>query len=206
MMEYTAFIIASVALTLMPGPDILYVITESITRGKRYGITIALGLVSGLIFHTALVATGVGLFIQQTDWLYQVIKLAGVAYLCYLAYLATKEEKSPPQDAIQIETQSEYNFGSLYRRGITMNVLNPKVTIFFLAFLPGFVNQEADNPILQICILGLIFMTQAIVIFISVSYLADQLGQLLKLKRFWSILYWFRIGVLLGISVLLLLT
>lgn len=205
-MGYSAFILASVALTLMPGPDILYVITESISRGKRWGITIALGLVTGLIFHTTLVATGVGIFIQQTDWLYQVIKYAGVAYLCYLAYGASKEEKTKPLEADDESTDVEYNFMSLYRRGITMNILNPKVTLFFLAFLPGFIDQESGNPILQICSLGLIFMLQAIVIFSLVSYLADQLSKLLKLQRFWSVLYWIRIGVLLGIAVLLFLT
>jgi len=135
MISYTTFTIASIALTLMPGPDILYVITESLTRGKWWGITIAMGLVTGLIFHTALVATGVGIFVQQTDWLYSAIKYAGVAYLCYLAYGAAREDSTLPQSTQVNEEHVPYHFGKLYRRGITMNVLNPKVTIFFLAFL-----------------------------------------------------------------------
>ncbi len=188
---------------MMPGPDILYVITESLAHGKRWGVAIALGLVTGLIFHTTLVATGVGLFIQEGEWLYTAIKYAGAIYLLYLAYQAAQDQGS--NQLIQTNTgEGSYNFWHLYRRGIMMNILNPKVTLFFLAFLPGFIDTNLANPYLQISYLGLIFMIQALLIFVVVSYLADKLSRLLKLQRSKSVIYWLRIIVLIGIALLLL--
>jgi len=198
------FLLAAIALTLMPGPDILYVLTESLATGRKYGIAIACGLVTGLLWHTTLTATGAGLLIKSNAMLYDLVTYAGVAYLFYLAYTAYQSQPSPPSDTQSKESASTESIGKLYLRGITMNVLNPKVTIFFLALLPGFVSAEATHPIREILVLGGVFMLQAIVIFIAVAYLADRLRHLIVAVWFWQWIYWIRIGVLVGIAVLLL--
>ena len=199
-----AFLLASVALTLMPGPDILYVLTESLATGRKYGIAIACGLVTGLLWHITLTATGVGLLVQTNAILYDIVTYAGVAYLLYLAYGAYHSRPTPPSHSDERRHSSSESLGRLYVRGITMNVLNPKVTIFFLALLPGFVSTESTNPIREILLLGGVFMLQAIVIFITVAYLADRLRHLIVAEWFWRWIYWIRIGVLLGIAGILL--
>lgn len=199
-----AFLLASIILTLMPGPDILYVLTESLASGRKYGIAIACGLVSGLIWHIGLTASGVGMIITRHQHILQVINLIGVTYLLYLAYQAyLSSPKSLSADNL-FQSHNKESLSSLYIRGITMNVLNPKVTIFFLAFLPGFIPSSSTQPIRDILLLGIMFMTQALVIFIGVTFLADYLRILMKGDIFNKWIYWLRILVLVGIAIILL--
>lgn len=199
------FILAAIALTLMPGPDILYVLTESLATGRKYGMSIACGLVTGLLWHITLTATGAGLLIKTNPILYDIVTYAGVAYLLYLTYGAYHSQPTPPSTIKERVPDSFEPLGRLYVRGITMNVLNPKVTIFFLAFLPSFVTEDSKQPIQEILLLGGVFMLQAMVIFITVAYLADRLRHLIVAEWFWRWIYWIRICVLLGIAILLLL-
>jgi len=184
------FLVASIFLTFMPGPDNIFVITESITRGQKYGITISLGLVSGVMIHTLIATTGLSIIIQKSDLFFQVVKYLGAAYLFYLAYLASKEKKisvDVNQDIDFTDDRIMFSFWGLYRKGFFMNVLNPKVSLFFIAFLPQFISKEsAFNVSFQMIILGLIFMIQALFIFTLISIIAGKLTNYLNSSKFWK--------------------
>jgi len=194
------FLVASVGLTLSPGPDILYVFTLSITENKTKAIVFASGLVSGLIVHTALVAFGVAAIIKQEEWIFQMIKYFGVAYLLYLAIQAYR---SDAQFSGYKRQENKKSYLSAYKKGILMNILNPKVSLFFLAFLPGFIWDQNANISIQLMMLGLLFMLQAWIIFFGVS----QLGSIINLKKiaaYSQTAQWIQIILLLGIALYLL--
>jgi len=194
------FLVASVGLTLSPGPDILYVFTLSITENKTKAIVFASGLVSGLIVHTALVAFGVAAIIKQEEWIFQMIKYFGVAYLLYLAIQAYR---SDAQFSGYERQENKKSYLSAYKKGILMNILNPKVSLFFLAFLPGFIWDQNANISIQLMMLGLLFMLQAWIIFFGVS----QLGSIINLKKiaaYSQTAQWIQIILLLGIALYLL--
>ena len=170
-MNIPGFIGASILLTLMPGPDILFVITQSLSQGKKTGIIIALGLCTGLIIHTTVAGVGLSYVLYTSQWLFKTIKYLGVAYLLYLGIITIFEQTSDSQEF----NSSNKNEKNLYVRGILMNLLNPKVSFFFLAFLPQFIHSDSDNYSFQMIILGLIFTIQAIIIFSLVSISADVL-------------------------------
>ncbi|WP_040725323.1 LysE family translocator [Thiomicrorhabdus sp. Kp2] len=170
------FIIASLVLINSPGPDLIFVITQSAVHGARTGILVTLGLVSGLIFHTLLVAFGVAAIILASQTAFTVLKVLGAIYLLYLAWQSfnahaekLSAEKNIPKTAIQ-----------LYRRGIIMNLTNPKVTVFFLAFLPQFVSAENGSIVTQVFILGSLFMLLGLSSFIMIALAAGKFGNWLN--------------------------
>lgn len=171
-MNFWGFVSAAVLLTLMPGPDILFVITQSITRGRKSGIVFASGLCTGLIFHVAAVSLGVSVILYQSPIAFAVLKFVGAAYLIYLGVKAFLRRR---EASLRFDTASS-GIQKLYRKGILMNLLNPKVILFFLAFFPQFVNTNAVNPVLQMCVLGAVFMIQAFIVFSLVAVLADKLS------------------------------
>jgi len=196
------FLTASVLLTFMPGPDIIYVVMQSITNGKKYGIVTALGLVSGIIIHTTLIAFGIGTMIKRSDNLFLMIKLFGAAYLFYLAFKTFKNSSEIHLNGSDIGKKP---FISLYKQGFIMNLLNPKVVIFFLAFFPGFIVESDGNVIRQIYILGIIFMIQAFLVFSFVSVISDKLTVFLRgNKIFEQFLHWFQIIVFIAIGIYIL--
>ncbi len=198
-----SFIIASALLTIMPGPDIIYVLMQSIRNGKKYGIATALGLVSGILVHTTLIAFGISELLKKSENIFFIIKLFGALYLFFLAY---KTYKAPAEFNIESNTIKKETLFTLYKRGFIMNVLNPKVTIFFLAFFPGFINLDKGNTIFQIYLLGFIFMLQALLIFSIVSVVADRLTVFLReSKEFAKYLKFFQIVVFIGIGLFILL-
>lgn len=166
------FVAASVALTLLPGPDIIFVLTQSISRGKLAGMATASGLCTGLLFHTSAAAMGVSAILYRSALAFSILKYAGAVYLLYLAFKALKEGEA----LISSNASEERNISLLYRRGIFMNLLNPKVSLFFLAFLPQFVNLEAGNVPSQMIFLGIVFLVQALIVFFLVSVLAGYIS------------------------------
>lgn len=180
-MNIWGFVSAAVLLTLMPGPDILFVITQSITRGRRAGIVFASGLCSGLIVHTMAVSLGVSVLLMNSPTAFMALKIAGASYLLYLGvktFLARNRHK------IEIKTTGEIT-GKLYRKGVLMNILNPKVVLFFLAFFPQFIDTGVQNPVPQMLLLGGIFMVQAFLIFSLVAVLSGKLSdRLMSNPRF----------------------
>ncbi len=171
------FISFSIMLTLVPGPDTLFVITQSISQGKKAGIATAFGLCTGVLFHSTAAALGISVILHQYPMAYTSIKYAGGLYLLFLAWRAFKETRNnlDSPDAIQSK-----DLLTLYKRGILMNVLNPKVALFFVALLPQFVTKHSINISIQMFFLGVIFMLQAIIIFIIIATFSGILGEKLK--------------------------
>jgi threonine/homoserine/homoserine lactone efflux protein len=172
-----AFGLTSVLLSLAPGPDNIFVLTQSALYGRKSGFLVTLGLSTGLLFHTAAVALGVAAIFQTSAMAFTLLKLAGAAYLLYLAWGAfragsEKIDGDGNQPALPAAT--------LYRRGIIMNITNPKVSIFFLAFLPQFVVPENGSVALQIFFLGAIFIVATLVVFNTIAILAAKLGDWLN--------------------------
>jgi threonine/homoserine/homoserine lactone efflux protein len=198
-----SFLIASSLLTIMPGPDIIYVLTQSISNGKKFGVITALGLVSGIIVHTSLIALGVSNLLIQSETLFLIIKILGALYLFFLAF---KVYKSPVNITISEKEIVKGNFITLFKTGFWMNVLNPKVSLFFLAFFPGFIDISRGNITFQIYILGLLFIIQAFVIFSIVSILADKMTSFLrKNKKFNIYLKYFQVFIFIIIGFFILL-
>ena len=184
-------------LTIMPGPDIIYVLVQSVTNGKKYGIATSLGLVSGIIIHTTLVAFGVSAIIKQSDNLFFSIKLFGVLYLFYLAYQAFKSN----EELLLNKKAEKKGLLKLFKQGFIMNVLNPKVSIFFLAFFPGFLFSTTQSTVIQFYVLGGLFMLQALLIFSTISLLSGNFSTYLKTHpTFNSKIKWFKILVFIGIA------
>ncbi|MFY9408562.1 MAG: LysE family translocator [Methanosarcina flavescens] len=167
------FIAASVTLTLLPGPDILFVLTQSISQGGKAGIATASGLCTGVFVHTTAAALGISALVYKSALAFEIVKYAGAAYLLYLAWQALRESG----ELISSAPVRETNAVALYKRGIFMNVLNPKVALFFLAFLPQFVNIDSGNIPVQMIFLGIIFMVQAWLIFSAISVFAGVVGE-----------------------------
>ena len=197
------FLIASMLLTIAPGPDIMYLLAKSLADGARSGISLALGLATGLIFHTSLVIIGVAAIIQQSPLAFAILKYAGAAYLLYLAWGAFHAQGDLKLNAVN----KSGSYFKLYRRGVIMNVLNPKVLLFFLAFLPQFVNLNSDSVSLQIAFLGFIFGLQTLVIFSLVAICAGKVRDyILNIKNFNKIMGYVQGIVLLLISLALIIS
>lgn len=194
-----SFLGASMLLTLMPGPDNIYVLTESLTKGQKTGIAISVGLVSGVLVHTLAAATGLSIIIQKSALVFSVIKYLGAAYLFYLAFMAFKEKNDnlkTPQNPQKRPQAAPKSFFFLFRKGFLMNVLNPKVSLFFIAFLPQFITKNGFPVGLQLVILGIIFMVQALLIFSCISMLSGKFAPYLNSDRFRKATKWTKVGVL----------
>ena len=167
------FIGASFLLCLAPGPDNIYVLTQGMTRSKKAAIVTTFGLCSGLIIHTSAAAFGISVIFQTSQVAFDIVKYVGAAYLLYIAYQAFKHRNEPLDLSVQ-NASSELK--KLYVKGFIMNVLNPKVSIFFLAFLPQFVTPSNGNIPLQMITLGVVFMVMTIVVFSSIGVAGNLLS------------------------------
>ncbi len=173
-----AFVIASVVLSLVPGPDNIFVMTHSALKGWRIGFYTTLGLCTGLIGHTVLVAIGVSVIFQTSAVAFNGLKIIGACYLLYLAWLSVQNKELNLGGNNNDSTNRSY-----YLTGVIMNLTNPKVALFFLVFLPQFVNTGNDNVTLQIFSLGLLFIVSALCVFTSIAYLASLLEDILKKSK-----------------------
>lgn len=168
------FLSTSLLLCIAPGPDNLFVLTQSMLRGVGSGLFVTLGLCTGLLVHTSAVALGVAVIFQQSLLAFTVLKFCGAAYLLYLAWGAFRANASGLRSANQ--KSADVSPLTLYRRGIVMNITNPKVSIFFLAFLPQFTNPAQGHLTVQLLQLGAIFIICTLCVFSLVSLLAGKLG------------------------------
>ena len=167
-----AFTGASLVLAFIPGPDNIFVMTQAAMRGWKVGVSVLLGLCTGLMVHTALVAFGVAVIFQKSALAFGLLKFAGAAYLLYLADGAFRAGPAP-LDGQALRPQP---FWRLYLRGIVMNVTNPKVAIFFLAFLPQFITASAGPVVPQVAVLGAVFIACALFAFSLISVLAGAIS------------------------------
>lgn len=167
------FFTSSLLLALAPGPDNLFVLAQSAQHGRRAGLIVTVGLCTGILVHTAAVSFGVAAIFQTSQLAFTLLKSIGAAYLLYLAYQAFRAGGAGNgSKAVQ-----RLSYGRLYRRGVIMNVTNPKVSIFFMAFLPQFVDPARGPIVPQMLVLGAIFILSTILVFGSVSLLAGTFGQ-----------------------------
>ena len=184
------FFLTSLLLTLSPGPDIIYVISQSISKGIKPALMTSLGLTSGLLIHTFFVTIGLSLIISENDYIFNMIKLLGVFYFLYLIVLTFKNRH------IKKESSVDNNSSNHFFRGLLMNLLNPKVSLFFIAFFPSFLFHNDLNNEIQFLILGSIFWIQATLVFLLVSLLSSSLN--LYTSRYAYVinnLYLFEIGI-----------
>lgn len=165
------FIGVSVALTVAPGPDVIFLASQGLAGGPRAGLAVALGLSSGLLVHTTLAALGVSALFAASPAAFNAVKWAGAAYMVWLARGSFRE-----QPAAAGAQPLAGGSAALYRRGVIMNLLNPKVALFFLALLPQFVDPARGSVRAQMAILGLVFMAQVIAVFGTIGYLSGTLG------------------------------
>ena len=165
------FFAASLLLAISPGPDNLFVLSQSLVGGRTTGFMITLGLCTGLLVHMTAVSLGVAALIKASSLAFTALKIAGAGYLLYLAWRAFRACGVTTTAAVERLT-----LGQLYRRGIIMNVSNPKVTMFFLAFLPQFIKPENGPVIPQIILLGGVFLVATLIIFGGVAALAGRVG------------------------------
>lgn len=166
------FVVASIFLSIAPGPDNIFVLTQSAIYGKKSGVMITLGLCSGLVVHTTAVALGVAAIFQTSVVAFTLLKVVGALYLLYLAWQAF----SVSAQSLAGHRATLRSSSALYRRGILMNISNPKVSIFFLAFLPQFTSPKHGALVAQIFLLGAIFIVVALLIFSGIAVLAGTLG------------------------------
>ena len=198
------FIITSFLLCIAPGPDNIYVLTQGMTKSKKAAIITTLGLCTGLIIHTSAAAFGISMIFKTSQIAFDIVKYLGVIYLLYIAYQVYKHRNEP----LNLDTKaSKKDLKALYFKGFLMNILNPKVSIFFLAFLPQFVSVQNGNVPLQMIILGLIFMGLTIILFsligIAGNILSEKLLNNPKIVKYMNILTSFvlvSLGVKLALS------
>ncbi len=197
-----SFVLATSALAISPGPDNIYVLAQSISNGKSYGIATVCGLITGCVVHTTLLAFGVSAVIKDNPSVFLGIKIVGAIYLLYLAYKVFRSD-----DTITISTDGtpKKNLKQLFVQGFFMNVLNPKVTLFFLAFFPAFLFSDTLSTVIQFYILGSIFMLISFIIFSAIALLASKIKTYtLSHKHSGKLFKWLQIVVFVGIAVFIL--
>ncbi len=178
-----AFFGVAVLLGLTPGPDNVFVLLQSAQRGWRAGMCVVLGLCMGLVVHTAAVALGLAAVFAASSMAFTVLKVLGAAYLAYLAWQALRAQAAAPGGAAQAaEGSGGARVGGLARmvgRGMVMNLTNPKVLIFFLAFLPQFADPARGSVAAQLMVLGVVFMLATLIVFGAIACFSGVFGAVL---------------------------
>jgi len=175
----TLYITASIALILTPGPDTIYVLTRGISDGKWSGVVSAIGVTAGICVHTSAAALGLAVLLNASLYAFWMLKVAGGIYLIYLGYDMIVNKKT-----IEIDrSQPPFDIKKCFLQGFLTNVLNPKVALFFIAFLPQFVNRNISNHSVYMLILGLIYAAMTIVFLSGVGLSAGVIGAWLKTKK-----------------------
>lgn len=175
------FMAAAVLITLSPGPDNLMVLSLGVARGRRAGMVFGLGCALGCLSHTALAALGISALLAASPLAFSALKMAGGAYLVWLGWQAWQSRGSV-MDA-GTSQQADTDLGRLFARGLLANAINPKVVLFFLAFLPQFVIGSHGGVAWQTLQLGLLFTAQAAVVFGLLGYFAGHAGSWLNTSR-----------------------
>jgi threonine/homoserine/homoserine lactone efflux protein len=201
--KFALFIGVSWALILAPGPDMLYVITRGVTQGRRAGILSALGVICGILVHTTAAALGLTLILQTSALAFLVVKTLGAAYLIYLGIKAWRDKSTFHLDP----STPQVSFRKMFWQGVLSNVFNPKVAIFFLAFLPQFVDKGSSHVTLQMVTLGLTFAGFGLCFLLAVGYSSGTIGAwLARRPHYAQFLQRLAGGILIGLGIRLALT
>ena len=168
------YIVASLALIATPGQDMLYVITRSLAQGRFAGVCSAVGVCLGILVHTALAALGVGAILQASETLFVALKLIGAAYLVYLGLKLALSRAAAREIGA---TGARLSPLALVWQGVLSNVTNPKVVLFFFAFLPQFVDPASAHPTRDLVFLGVLYALMALPVKAAVGLAAGSLSQ-----------------------------
>jgi len=194
----TLFLITSIAVILMPGPAMVFVISNGLTRGPKPSISAAFGTTTGVFFHLFCAAFGLAVILKTSAVAFTIVKICGAVYLVVLA-VKTVMSKDPLVNPIDDHPKSG---NSIFWQGIFINILNPKLSIFFLAFLPQFIDPTRASATSQTLILGLIFIAMTIIIFIGYGLFASLLRRrVLNSPRILKAIKWCFASVFLALGV-----
>lgn len=197
-----SFILAVSILAISPGPDNIFVLMQSVVHGKKYGLATITGLMTGCIVHTTFVAVGISAIIKENNTIFLVIKILGAVYLLYLAYKVITGGSEISMSTEKIDKKTPFQ---LFKIGFIMNVLNPKVTLFFLALFPGFLFSEILPISLQFYTLGALFILVSFVIFSLIAILGGTISEKIKTSKNIGVwLQWMQVFVFIGIAVFIL--
>lgn len=177
--HYSLFIFTGILLNLTPGSDTIYILSRTISQGKRAGIISVLGIISGAIMHTLFAALGLTIILMKSSLAFAIIKWFGAGYLIYLGVKAILEKTKK----IKIEEQTHQNFRNIFTQGFLTNLLNPKVALFFLAFLPQFISQNNEFGSLPFIILGMTFIFTGTIWCLILVLLSDILSKSIRKSR-----------------------
>ncbi|HEY7406012.1 MAG TPA: LysE family translocator [Candidatus Angelobacter sp.] len=193
---FLTFLFAAFMLNIAPGPDMLYVIGRSVGQGRKAGIVSALGIFVGCWAHILAAAFGIAALLRSSPIAFNIVRYAGAAYLVYLGIKMLVQHSSLAQQQLKPDSLS-----AIFRQGAITNVLNPKVALFFLAFLPQFVDARRGSIVWQILLLGLIFNVGGTLVNLGVAYAGGTLGELLRRNaRFARLQQWFTGLVFIGLG------
>lgn len=177
--NFTLFVVASWALIITPGPDMLYVITSGVSQGRKAGVLSALGVTSGLLVHTTLAALGLAVILSTSALAFTLVKYVGAVYLIYLGIRSWRDKES-----FSFETDTrQMSWSSVFAQGMMSNLFNPKVALFFLAFLPQFVSPEFGNISIQMVVLGITFALFGVMFLLLVGYFSGVIGHWIAGKQ-----------------------
>ena len=197
-----SFILAVSILAISPGPDNIFALMQSVVHGKKYGLATITGLMTGCIVHTTFVAVGISTIIKENNTIFLVIKILGAVYLLYLAYKVITGGSEISMSTEKIDKKTPFQ---LFKIGFIMNVLNPKVTLFFLALFPGFLFSEILPISLQFYILGSLFILVSFVVFSLIAILGGTISEKIKTSKNIGVwLQWMQVFVFIGIAVFIL--
>jgi threonine/homoserine/homoserine lactone efflux protein len=197
-----SFILAVSILAISPGPDNIFVLMQSVVHGKKYGLATIIGLMTGCIVHTTFVAVGISAIIKENNTIFLGIKILGAVYLLYLAYKVITGGSEISMSTKKIDKKTPFQ---LFKIGFIMNVLNPKVTLFFLALFPGFLFSEILPISLQFYILGSLFILVSFVVFSLIAILGGTISEKIKTSKNIGVwLQWMQVFVFIGIAVFIL--
>lgn len=172
------FVAAGLLLNITPGPDVLYIVGRSLAQGRIAGVVSALGISTGCLFHVAAAALGLTALVLAVPIAYDVVRYTGAAYLVWLGLRAIVSRSSP----LDVQRVEPDRLGRIFRQGMLTNILNPKVALFFLAFLPQFTDPARGSVPLQVTWLGLIFIVNGTVVCVVYAIGASWLGEWLRTR------------------------
>lgn len=176
--NYIGFLIAGIILNITPGNDTIYILTRSIAQGRKAGYYSVLGIVSGAAIHTLFAALGLSVILMQSSLLFHIIKYVGVAYLAYLGIIMLVSKKQIIE--INCGESNQQSLRKVYRQGFLTNLLNPKVALFYLSFLPQFISAGENYGPLPFLILGFTFMTTGTLWCLFLAYGSSKISQTLR--------------------------
>ncbi len=179
------FLLASIALNIAPGPDLLYILTKTIRHGKKVGFASAVGVCTGALFHVFIASLGLSAILVSSSLAFSLVKYIGAAYLLYLAFQAFRSSGYDFQ--IDVLTEKPESVFQAFKQGVLIDILNPKVAIFFMAFLPQFLREDAGSVSVQLFYLGLIVIVVAIIVEVLYVLATDKISAKLRSSKRFSI-------------------